>query len=142
MNGTPTVLGVLLCDDNATWAQLVKQMIERRLPESNRKVRWEASIPAGILALEEFHADVVLLDLDFPDSRPYETRDIISKFPEPVYVLSDHFDKNNPTASTMAMDCMRAGAYRVYNKDVETVEWLIGELVQSHIRLTLNGTRK
>ena len=130
MNGTPTVLGILIVDDNATWAHEVRRLIERRLPESNRKVRWEATIVAGLSALKEFHADYVWLDLDLPDSRPPETPNRIREFPEPVFIFSDHFDKSNPTANELAGNCLKAGARRVYTKDADTVEWLVGELAQ------------
>lgn len=141
MNGTPTILGILIIDDNASWAEGVKRIFETRLPESNRQVRWESSMSAGLQALKSFHADVVWLDLDLPDSRPYETIPRIKEFPSPVYVLSDHFDKKHPTASAIATECMKAGAHRVYPKDIETVEFLVGDIAQAHVHHTFNGTR-
>jgi CheY-like chemotaxis protein len=138
VNGHPTTLGVLLIDDNAVWAKEVVRLIESSLPFSNRRVRWEGSMAAALAALNEFQADRVWLDLDLSDSRPLETLQRIRDFPEPVYVLSDHFDKTNPLASKLAMECMEAGAHRVYPKDFETISFLVRDMAQAHIHKTLH----
>lgn len=138
MTRSPSVLHLLLVDDNAQWARAVIQLIEGSIPQSNRLVRWEASIVSALAALKEFPADRVWLDLDLSDSRPNETIERIQDFPEPVYVLSDHFDKENPLASKMAMSCMEAGAHRCYTKDFETIAWLINDMSQAHVHTTLH----
>lgn len=142
MNGTPTILGVLLIDDNAEWARQVRQRIERSLPESNRCVRWESSLAAGKKALAEFHADVTILDLSLPDSPdPQQTLQAIPAFLPPVFVMSNHFLEDNPWHDQLAMDCLKAGAFRVYAKDEITVSWVVREIVQTHVRNVLHGSR-
>lgn len=139
MNGTPSVLGVLLIDDNAEWARHVRLRIERALPESNRQVRWESSLAGARKALQEFHADVTILDLSLSDSPdPNETLKAIPEFLPPVFVLSDHLGGENAWNDRLVMECLRVGAWRVYDKTESTVGWVVREIVQTHVRNVLH----
>ena len=140
MNGTPTVLGILLVDDNADWSRSVQQLIENALPHSNREVRWEASLKLAFTALTEFHADSIWLDLDLSDSRPQETIAAIPRLlaaapGAPICVFSDHFDKKSPDRDAMVVACMKAGAHRCATKDAETVDCVITGLIFHLLRV-------
>lgn len=152
MNGTPKVLGVLIIDDNAEWARLVRTRIERSLPESQRLVRWEATLAQGIAALSEFHADSIILDLSLTDSNdPHETSKAIPKllsgnertpYHPPVTVMSNHFDQTNPWNNELVMSCMEAGAFTVYPKDEVAVAAVVREIVFTHVRNTIRASKR
>lgn len=138
MNGTPSILAVLIIDDNAEWARQVRMRIERWLPESNRVVRWESTLTAAKEALHVFHADVTILDLSLPDSpEPMQTIKAINDFLPPVFVMSDFFTNDNPLQDQLAMNCMKAGAFNVYAKDEASVVWVVREIVFAHVRNTI-----
>ena len=147
MNGTPSILGILLIDDNVEWSRTVVDLIEKSLPHSNRRVRWEGTLKAGREALKEFHADAIWLDLDLPDARPPQTLATIAQLRAecsmcPIYVFSDHFDKLNPMKDSLAMDCMMAGAHMTSTKDTEEVMGLIRGLLFRSLRLTRDAHLK
>lgn len=152
MNGTPKILGVLIIDDDAEWARLVRLRIERSLPESQRVVRWEASLTAGIAALQEFHADSIILDLTVSDSQdPEKTAACIPKllsgnehtpYHPPVTVMSGHFDQGNPWSNELVVKCMEAGAFTVYPKDEVSVASVVREIVFTHARNTFRAAKR
>lgn len=149
MNGSPKVLGVLIIDDNAEWARLVRMRIERSLPESQRIVRWEATLANGIAALKEFHADSIILDLTLPDcADPKETISAIPRmlsgntpWHPPVTVMSGHFDERSPWNNELVMQCMEAGAFTIYAKDEISVSAVVREIVFSHVRNTIRASK-
>jgi hypothetical protein len=152
MNGSPRVLGVLIIDDNGEWARLVRMRIERSLPESQRVVRWEATLAQGIAALADFHADSIILDLSVTDSEdPNETAKSIPRllsgtelnpWHPPITVMSNHFDQSNPWNNDLVMRCMEAGAFTVYPKDEVAVAAVVREIVFTHVRNTIRASKK
>jgi DNA-binding NarL/FixJ family response regulator len=149
MKGAPKVLGVLIIDDDASWSRLVRQKIERSLPESLRVVRWEATFALGVAALKEFHADAIILDLTLPDSEdPYGTAkripELLSKerpYHPPVTVMSGHFDQVNLWSNDLVVACLWEGAQSIYPKEEISVSDCVKEIVMAHARETIRAAR-
>jgi diguanylate cyclase (GGDEF)-like protein/PAS domain S-box-containing protein len=65
-------LSVLLVEDNPADARLVEEHL-RSAPDFPTRVRWVRRLEEGLAVLEAEPADVVLLDLNLPDSEGVET---------------------------------------------------------------------
>lgn len=126
-------LRVLIVDDNAEWAGQVRRLIERRLPESGREVRWESTMEGALGSQAEFHPNITLLDLDLPDSPPDKTIEIIKSFVPPVFVISAFQANNEIEFDKISLRCIRAGAVRVYSKDAMVILFLVREMVQEYL---------
>ncbi len=135
-------LRVLIIDDNAEWASQVRRVIERRLPDGSREVKW-ASTMAGARELSaSFQPHITLLDLDLPDSSPDETIESIKHFIPPVFVLSAFANRDARSDDLLWMKCAEAGAERVYTKDVISVMTLVSDIVFVHMKRTFQIKRE
>jgi DNA-binding NarL/FixJ family response regulator len=132
---TPRPLRILIVDDNAEWALAVRRLLERRLPDSGREVRWEASMKKAKASLGEFNADVTLLDLHLPDSKPEETISAIRDFLPPVFVISGFDDDDD----TLLYRCIEAGAANFYTKDELSINSLAKDIVVQCARIRFQG---
>lgn len=104
---------VLLVEDYDAAARLSMSLLERSASDSY-DIRLAHTLAEAIDAMVPLDVDVVLLDLNLPDSSGLET---LLRFREhapvvPVVVLSAAVDED------MALQCIRAGASEVLNKGV------------------------
>ncbi len=104
---------MLLVEDYDAAARLSMSLLERSASDSY-DIRLAHTLEEAIEAMTPSDIDVVLLDLNLPDSSGLET---VSRFREkapsvPVVVLSAAVDED------MALHCIRAGASEVLNKGV------------------------
>lgn len=141
--GSPELkkLRVLIVDDNAEWAQIVRRVIERRLPDSSREVRWESTMKSAKEALLDFKPDVTLLDLEMADSTPEQTIEAIRLFnsQRAVFIVSAHvFAQDDAATDILLLECMKAGAENVYSKDSVSIMFLVRDIVITHMRHTFH----
>ncbi len=99
---TGNLMRILLVEDDPGDARLIQAM----LPETDA-VKFEltrtASLSEAIASLNHAPADIVLLDLDLPDSKGLETVDsLCSVAPDvPVVVLTGYADENTKVAAVL-----------------------------------------
>jgi PAS domain S-box-containing protein len=96
---------ILLIEDNAGDADLVRELLEERLgPEA--KVEVAQTLQDGLERLRGMAPDIVLLDLNLPDSQGLQTYISLHEHsPDtPVVILSGHDDDQ------LAVSAVRAGA--------------------------------
>lgn len=123
---------VLLIEDNPGDVRLIEEMLrdsEKFLPlgdviKSNTthlQLRHEADLSAGLEHLEANDIDVVLLDLNLPDSRGLDTLTAVSDATEmlPVVVLTGLDDRQ------LGIDSIKRGAQDYLVKDEVTGDTLI-----------------
>jgi signal transduction histidine kinase len=107
---TPTSLDLLLVEDNPGDARLVEALVEDGAADltddGDVSLTHRDSLAAGFDALETAPPDLVLLDLDLPDSTGLETLDRVLDATEgvPVVVLTGRPEEN------LGLEAVRRGA--------------------------------
>jgi len=103
--GSDPAIRVLLVEDSAGDADLARIALDEA-SGARFRVQWVQSLAETLIALRREHPDVVLLDLNLPDSRGRETLDdVLAADPAAaVVVLTGIHDEN------AALDGVRAGA--------------------------------
>jgi signal transduction histidine kinase/DNA-binding NarL/FixJ family response regulator len=106
------VVRVVLIEDSRLAAQLVKNQLAK-VQGTQFSVEWFEQLATGLDRLEKGGVDVVLLDLNLPDSRGADTfTRTCSQAPQvPIVVLADTDDK------TLAAKVMQKGAQDYLVKD-------------------------
>jgi diguanylate cyclase (GGDEF)-like protein len=96
---------LLLVEDNPVVARLVEALLEE-VSEPRFAVETRTTLAEGLLSLSTRPADIVLLDLDLPDSRGLETVSrVVVRHPQiAVVVLTGHDDDG------LGLDAVRRGA--------------------------------
>lgn len=142
-------LRILIVDDNAAWVQSVIRLIEQNLPNSTREVRWEATLALGKKAVLEDEPDIVLLDLDFPDSKWEETIEQIPFFNtrRVVFILTAMAGDRSSEGAWLKANCGARGARNMYAKDEISVRYMLDEIIFVHAQRVLapqlaNGYKK
>lgn len=114
MNGeAASILRVLLIEDNAGDARLVRELLAER-EGGAREIRWVQTLTEGVDALRASPFDIVLLDLSLPDSSGVagvqQVRD--AAFALPIVVLSGAGDESTAIAAVKegAQDYLVKGA--------------------------------
>jgi len=99
------IVNVLLIEDSRLAAQLVKNQLAK-VEGTQFSVEWVEKLAAGLDRLENGEVDVVLLDLNLPDSQGADTfTRICSQAPQvPIVVLTGTDDE------TLAVKAMQEGA--------------------------------
>jgi signal transduction histidine kinase len=99
-------LSILLVEDDAADARLIREMVFDASPALARRLRHADRLAAGIEAAHEARPDIVLLDLSLPDATGFETfRRLQAALPAvPVVILSGLNDEE------MAMRSVQGGA--------------------------------
>lgn len=104
----PENIRILLIEDSPKEAGLVERYLCEA--EENFSVVHVDRLDTGLARLAEGHVDVILLDLDLPDSHGLETiRSLHAKSPHlPVVVLSDRVDRDLAARAIQdgAQDCL------------------------------------
>ncbi|WP_457418192.1 sensor histidine kinase [Roseateles sp. P5_E7] len=97
---------VLLIEDNAGDARLVREQLSERFGDSCQ-LHEASSLASGLSWLDSHRPDLILLDLSLPDSQGLETfLAVRAHAPDtPVVILSGHDDDE------LALDAVRAGAH-------------------------------
>jgi len=98
-------LKILLIEDNAVYARLIKEMC-LDCQGVNLDIQCESRLASGLVRLGKGDVNVVLLDLNLPDSNGIETLTRVdSEFPElPVIVLTGQEDE------VIAVEAVKKGA--------------------------------
>lgn len=125
---------VLLIEDNADYAQLVK----RKLEKSNRakfQFQWAQCLSQGLEHLKQNKIDLVLLDLNLPDSQEIDTLVSVQKCAPnvPIIIITATDDE------TIALKSIQMGAqdYLVKN-EVKNVN-LARSILYSYRRFKFDG---
>ena len=101
---TRTLLRILLIEDNPGDARLIQEMLKEgtdlsdrmdRESENSHELRWEKRFSEGVDRLDGERFDVVLLDLNLPDSRGLDTLAAVREHAEqiPIVVLTGVSDQ-------------------------------------------------
>jgi len=103
MNAEP--LNLLLIEDDTYDVKVIRLMLAPQHNSSPFDVRDAQTLADGLVSLAERAADVVLLDLNLPDSGGLETfRRVIEQYPQtPIIVISGTDDL------TVAVDAVHMG---------------------------------
>ncbi|GEM_PF-1737486 len=111
-NNEETIPRVLVIEDNPGDARIVKEILTGTWG-ADFPVVWKESLEAGLQYLHEEKTDLVLLDLNLPDSRGMEgLARIHSQFPTvPVIILTGSQEKSQ------ALDAVKRGAQDYLFKD-------------------------
>jgi predicted DNA binding protein/DNA-binding NarL/FixJ family response regulator len=144
-----TTLDVLLIEDNPGDARLVEEMLygvgdqleridlDGTTPDRS-SIHHEAALETGVEQLSEREFDVILLDLDLPDSDGFETLVSVLEATEftPVIVLTGHDNRD------MGVQTIQHGARDYLVKDdvtggllVHSIQYAIEQSRQEHERL-------
>jgi DNA-binding response OmpR family regulator len=99
------VMSVLLIEDDPDDVLLVKESLAE-ISLGKIKLEYTGRLSRGLIELSSHHYDVVLLDLNLPDSRGLETlKTVIKSYPKiPVVVLSGLAD------DATTLEAVRRGA--------------------------------
>ena len=146
---TDTTLDVLLIEDNPGDARLVEEMLygvdaqlqrielDGTVPDRSA-VHHESTLEAGLEQLSEREVDVILLDLDLPDSTGFETLVTVLEATEltPVIVLTGHDNRD------MGVQTIQHGARDYLVKDdvtggllIRSIQYAIEQSRQEHERI-------
>jgi len=122
----PKNLSILLIEDNRMDAELLLDVFRN---EQDIHFEWEQTLSEGLKILKNKHIDMVLLDLNLPDSKGIKTFEQYQlKAPDtPVIILTG--DDNNQ----QAVDAIRKGAQDYLIKQV----WDASYLIPRSIRLSV-----
>ncbi len=96
---------LLLIEDNPGDARLIKEMLAEQ-PEGQYHLDWRTDLLSGLAHLAENKVDLVLLDLNLPDSRGFDTfAKVLERAPRiPIVVLTGISDED------MAVKAVKQGA--------------------------------
>lgn len=104
-NNTDTgkVTSVLLIEDVMSEQQSILQAISQKGAITDLNIRTASSLEAGLNILTNHHIDVVLLDLDLPDSKSLKSvSTLLHHFPNlSIVVLSGHSEEAITTEALM-----------------------------------------
>ncbi len=102
---SPPVIRVLLVEDSSGYARLIREML-RDQADMNFELSHASRLSEGLAFLDRRAADVVLLDLNLPDSSwPGTLLNVLSKAPDVPVVVLTGFDN-----AEMAVKAVRSGA--------------------------------
>ncbi|MEO5345925.1 MAG: response regulator [Magnetococcus sp. YQC-9] len=112
MSSSPAI-AILLIEDHPSEAQLIRELLEEN-PQDCYRVTHVDTLSHGLLALSRGHFQVVLLDLNLPDSLGMETLHAIREHhPQlPIVILTNLDDKE------LALEGVRRGAQDFLVKSV------------------------
>jgi len=130
MHGPPNRLSVLLVEDDPGYATLVQQWLDGAGPDPGFALSWTESLSAALSRLARGGIDIVLLDLDLPDSHGIETfLALHSRCAEvPVIVLS------SADSEPMALQTIRHGGEDYLVKSTCTRDLLVRNISHAVVR--------
>ena len=106
----PMGLRILLVEDDPNDAELVRACLDETSPDGVTIVQ-AASLAAGLRALQAAAIDIVVLDLDLPDSSGFHTLDALAAATSvPLVVVTGH------PHPALASEAFKRGACQVLEK--------------------------
>jgi signal transduction histidine kinase len=125
-------INMLLIEDNPGDVRLVEEMLKEG-SGADFELKTSTSLREGMRLIEDDHVDIVVLDLNLPDSTSYETfAKLYSRFPRlPIVVITGIKD------DSLGIKAVKEGAQSYLSKQDLTPEFLIKTIRYSIERIRL-----
>jgi DNA-binding response OmpR family regulator len=131
---------ILLVEDNPAEANLFIDLCKLKFKTSN--VTWVGCLSKGIISLKDKDYNIIILDLDLPDSNGLDTfRSIKSHTSCPIVILTGHDDEE------LGIEAVKDGAQDYLNKGVDieslcrSLKYAIGRHARSSVEAHYKKTK-